>query len=486
MLIDDGENLRMGQEIAKHFANNDLNWLLSVEKGNGRFRPAYWLWHWLNFQLFHTSVLLHHSGHLLLFVGIAILIYLITYKITRSVIGGILSVYIYFLFYPIAENYFRLGTAEPQLTLLYLGIVYFIAKIYICFITRPQKPCTRYLFYLMLLYSIAYFMKETSPILLFALIPVGVVGLLDQKVIHKRRWFFSFLFLLLFNLLLFVLVLKIKQAYGIGGGYTDAYQLRLKTSLDNYVAYLKLITKYYQLLLLLPLINFFKKTIISFRNNNYQTTYLWELVLSSWFVLFLAVQAPWTYVMGRYLMPVTVWLAIFMAVEYSEIINSLKHVLFKTAGKQVIFRLSLTSVFAFSCLLLLLVYQGEAILRMYKSAVTNERYTRNVVRYLSQTIPINGHVYVNFSEGIMEYLYELPLHFRLLYGRPDIMTDYLYLENANIYQKGDYVISFKESVQKYPRKLVEHNLVNAGLIPSEAFGPEWEILRFQETEDYTP
>ncbi|MFZ5366046.1 MAG: glycosyltransferase family 39 protein [Patescibacteria group bacterium] len=494
MLIDDGENLRMGQEISKHFSQGDYSWIFSYEKVDGRFRPAYWLWHYVNFQFFGFNSVAHHFGHLVLFVVISILIYLITQKISKSNLAGLLSSLLFLAFYPGAENYYRLGTAEPPLLLLYLILTYLLTRIYFLKFTHQSLKISSidYLCFFIIL-GFMYFMKETAVIFILAFLPIFTIGLIDERVHDKKKWIkFSLIFLAI-NLFYFILVFGLKNYYGISGGYTEAYKPKIGEMVTRFFVYLKIIFREYHLVLMIPLVAFCYSLATSLRQKrglkkfilNLDTIQLWQIIFLAWFLLFLLVQSPWLYVMGRYLLPVTIWLAIFLGIEYARIFFvGFKLFWEKSSGN---FSLEIPAIY----LLIILVMaffvfsEGRRINRMYFSVLNGERQTQRLISFLAQQTPPAGTVYVNFSSGIMEYQYELPLHFNFFYSRPDIKVPYLILEKQNLFKKGDFVITFKESVSKYRWETIKESFNNIRQVESSDFGPYWKVVKFEDDEQFS-
>lgn len=493
-LIDDGEDLRMSQEIAQHLSDGDYTWLLGYEKVNGRFRPMYWLWHFANYKVFGLSAFGHHLSHLILYIAISVLIFLITHKISKSNLGGVFAVILFLFFVPSAENFYRLGTAEPKIVLLYLIIVWQIVKLYFEQFTRG-KPSVGLGNYLLVLFSVgvAYFTKETTPILIAAFFFLFVGGLLDPNLKNKKAWLkFSAVFLF-FNLLFLVSSYLIRQRFyeNASGTYIQAYEFIFLDIIKRFYAYSKLLLINYNLVLLIPVVGFaftLKELLASLTKvkgrelvcGKLSAVFLWQAALLSWFFLYLLIQIPWSYVLGRYLMPMAVWFSIFMGIEYAKHFSKESGFLLNFAKGKLTFKLPGISLFSLVVIFIFLSYGSWQIYKMYYSVVKGERATQRMIRYLAEEIPPQGKLYVNFSDVLLEYAYEIPLHLSLFYDRPDIKVEYLSLEHTETKPIGSMVISFKENFTLYPWAEVKSSSKNMKEIDKSEFGKDWKILKLDE------
>lgn len=491
-LIDDAENLRMGQEIDGHLASGDYSWILSYENASGRFRPAYWFWHWSGYKIFGFNALGHHFSHLVLYTLISILIFGITRKISSSNFAGLLSVVFFLLFYPSAENFYRLGTAEPQILLLYLLIVWRLVTLYFGqFASREPKVDFLNYILIFIVLGLAYLTKETSFVLIPAFIFLVIISLLDSNIKNKKKWFKFCGIFVLFNFVIFSSAFLIKQNYytDIKGSYVQAYIFDFLGMLKRFCVYIKLIVLNYNFLLLIPVISFsfLLKIYLQHLSRSHKlphskltSIFLWQVVLLLWFVLFLIIQTPWIYVMGRYLAPIIVWLAIFLGLEYGKNFTQEKGFLFLVTDKKLSFNLSPLSLLSMLTITLFLSYGVWRIVSMYYSVVKGERATQRLIQYLSEEIPLNGSLYVNFSDVLAEYTYELPLHLRLFYKRADIQVSDLRVEDKRSYYKGDMIISFKDNLVYYPWGYVKELFPGGDEVVKNEFGHNWRILRLKE------
>lgn len=493
-LIDDGENLRMGQEIDRHFASGDYGWLLAYEKESGRFRPAYWLWHFTTYKMAGFNAYRHHLIHLVLYTGMSVLIFLTAFKISRSNLAGLFSVVFFLFFKSVAENFYRLGTAEPQITFLYLLLAWRVASLYFgpFALKRARVNILDYLLIFITL-GLSYFMKETAPILILAFSVLFLAGLVDPHIQNKGKWLkFSAIFLVI-NLFFFLLSSGTKHYYysGAAGSYTGAYLLSIKGMIRRFLIYTKMIVLDYKLVLAIPIVTFIEGLRRAFNDRDkisltkLGSIEFWQLVLLAFVFIFLAIQVPWIYALGRYLLPINTWLAIFLGVEVGKLFSKKRGFFLKIGRFDSSFKIPLTNIVFLLLASWFVAGNGKDLYFMYKGVIREERATQNVIRYLADNVTQKGHVYTDFSELLVEYQYELPIHFRFFYSRPDIQVDYLSLEKDIKYQKGDAVIAFTEKTWRYPWEEVKRTFSNAQEIKRDEFGPNWKILLLGEEESFS-
>lgn len=491
-LIDDGEDLRMSIETERHLSTGDFDWLFSYEKENGRFRPAYWVWNYAQFKTLGQNVTVHHITHIALYVFISILIFLISFKISHSQLAGIFAVILFLFFLPAVENFYRLAPIEPPITLLYLLIFYKLVKIYYDKIIKGiSKICLADYLQIIVLLAFTYFLKETSAILLVATLPIIFIGLIDRKIKNKKRWIiFGFNFMMI-NIVFLLVTLSIKKYYGIGGGYAAAYTPEIDDTIRRFLAYAKMIFREYWLLIVFPMAIY----IYSFLNlpDKFkhirkfsvikQTDFYWLFILVIWFFLFLGIQAPWIYVMGRYLTPVIVWLSMAMGILLAKSFFDGDKAGLALAKDKLAFNIPVLKVVILVLFIWTVLSNGMGIARFYKTTIAAERYNQRLVEHLARDIPYKGNVYLDFTNAIMEYEYELPLHFKFFYSREDINVKYLSLEKPTTFKKGDYVVAYAEEVRKYSWTDVQ-NTFTLTEDYGYPYGPNWRLLKFKEDVEF--
>jgi len=464
MLIDDGESLRVAQEIDKKVKAGNFSGLFWVEKENGRLRPFYWVYHFFTFKLFRFNAFFHHLAHLLVYLLIAFLIYKILLSLFGQALTSMLGV-VFFLFFPPAfENFYRLGTAEPVLTLYLLLLLYFLIK----------KRLFLTIFFLALL----YFTKETAIVLLPASIIFYVLSFfLNEELQEVKAWRRFFLAFLFANLILAFTQRLIIAKLGISGFYSAYYSFSLPAVFRRFLAYVKIIFAAYHLFLLIGTVSFLTTfTSQFFLRKKMNFTLFWQTCFLCLFFLFLAAQAPWAFVMGRYLPPALIGLVPSLAVGNARLI---KFLLLKKGV------LAKGLLFCFIFLFFYFVFLNtKKVMAMYTMVFKTETQNSQAVAFLAKNAPLRTRIFYNFSDGAIEYLYEMPLHFRFFHQRDDIQTDFFLLEKPFVFKKGDFLVSWKPVVERYPLEKIRAQFQNLKEI--KKIDNTWHIFRFINDENYYP
>lgn len=429
MLIDDGESLRVATEIDRHLSTGNVGWLFSLEKDSGRFRPLYWGFNYLTYNFFGFNSTAHHLVHLFIYVLIALFIYKIIYLITKksfpSMLGGL-----FFLFFdPAKENFYRLGTAEPIFTLLFLSIFYSL-----------MRKNTKLLLFLTIT---AYFYKETSVVLAIFSLGLLLLGLVLKQTKNQQKFLFKYL---VFNVIVLGIQRLIIINLGISGWYSVNYVLSISQFFHGSWFYFKTILQQYYLLLLIPALIF----IFNLKKQNF-----WIYAFLMWFVLSLSVQVFWVFGMGRYLPPIIIGLLPMMTIGIVKLIEYRK--LRIVIGLVVIYFILANSL---------------KLIDMYRQIIPGEVNSALFVKYLADNTVRNGNVYFNFTDGGMEYLYEIPIHLNLFYHRNDIKINYYNSENTKLI-KDDLVVNWRPVLQKYSWNTILASQPKLRAI--KKINPDWEI-----------
>lgn len=471
MLIDDGENARAAAELSNHFSRGDFEWLFKMEAQNGYFRPTYWVSHILAFGLFGNNAVLHHFSHLLLYLVTVLLIYLLTKEISGSRLGAFFAGLFYLLFAPAAENFYRLGTNEPAIVLFILGALYGLVKF-------AQGNSVKYFLLSVLFLIPAWFSKPLA----VALLPfsLGTMALFyyfrEEKGKSAKR---GILFFFIANFVLALALQFVFTFYGYGGGYGSQYVIDLNSIKTPILDYIRMITGSYGLIFYLLLISFVIRLFSLNKINKKQLSWesKWELSLLFLSVIFLVIQAPWPYLMGRYLLPTLIGLTIVFGIELSALLKF---------GMQFYHQKKMVFIFTISILPLLLFGQflftnSREIIQMYQRVVPGENRRAEVVKYLADVAPSNGRIFYDFSDGFVEFFYEMGLHFQILENRSDIKTAYLFLDNGFQFKEGDILVTGPVNGQRYPWQLVKNALPNSKII--KKVDNEWEIIQLTKDEE---
>jgi hypothetical protein len=433
MLIDDGESLRIAQLMDQHFSQGDPGWFLSFEKESGRFRPIYWVNNYLTYKLFGFNSLFYHFAHLLVYVLISYLLYRLVYLIFKDKLSAILTGLFFVLIGPARENLYRLGTAEPILCLILISIFYFLFS--------------RNLLYLTFFTFIAYFAKETSVSLLPFSIVIYLLTWIKFVDLKPRSQWRKFLFWFVWiNLLAFLAQRLVIYKIGIGGWYSENYQLNISQTFHGAWYYIKLLIEEYKIFLLFPLIAVVKNRSLGL------------FALLFWFATSLFIQSFWVFGMGRYLPPILIGLLPVMAYGFSQFLQNKK-----------------TRLITGIILVLYLLFGIKNILNMYQIIIPGEQGNQLMVRYLAENLPNNGRAYFNFTKGGMEYLYEIPLHLKYFYNREDISINYLDLSSVDDYRKGDYFLTWRTVLDAYSWNDILAKIPNLKMIAM--VNGQWKVAK---------
>ena len=473
MIIDDGENARTAAELSQHFSSGDVAWLLKFEAHNGVFRPVYWLRHWVAFSLFGSNVMLHHFGHLLWYLAISGLIFLLVKEIVNDDLAGFLAGVFWLLFFPAMENFYRLGTAEPGLVLFLLATLYFLI--------RSIKESSWKLFLLSLSFLLlTWFSKATAVVLApFSFFVLFLFCLFPEKK-HKNALKYLFLF---FGASL-VLTLLTKEAfaiYQIKGGYGSQYSFDFGQTLIRSIYYLKMIARSYSLILYVSLLSFLWRFFI--QNKIKKRKILWEdkwkLAMLILFVLLLVIQTPWPFLMGRYLPPALIGLSVVAGIEVSFLLKKAQKLFCRKKRLLAVFFLIPLGVF----LSYFVIVNTYNIFIRYKEVNRGEKVRAELLTFLAENTPDNGRVFYNLSDGVVEFFYEMGLNFEFFYNRPDIQTNYLFLDNGFSFKKDDIIVTGPPYSFRYPWREVKGIIKNKKEIKMVG---EWEIIQISEDEEVLP
>ena len=429
MLIDDGECLRVATEIDHHFSAGNVEWLFNLEKDSGRFRPLYWGFNYLTYKTLGFNSVAHRLVHLFIYVLIALLIYKIIYEITNKSFPAMLGGLFFLFFDPSRENFYRLGTAEPIFTLLVLSIFYSLMR-------KNKKT-------LLIVTTIAYFYKETSVVLMIFSLGLLLLSLVLKQTKKQRKFLFQYL---IFNIIILVIQRLIIIKLGIGGWYSQYYVLSISQFFHGSWFYFKTILQQYNLLLLIPALMF----VLNIKKQNF-----WVYGFLMWFILSLSVQVFWVFGMGRYLPPIIIGLLPMM------VIGAVK--LFKYRKLRIV-----------SALVIIYFIATNSIkfVGMYRQVIPGEISSAIFVEYLAKNTVKNGNVYFNFTDGGVEYLYEIPIHLNLFYHRTDIKIKYFNLEKTKL-ESGDLVINWRPVLQKYTWNTILTSQPKLKVI--QKINPDWQI-----------
>ena len=440
-LVDDGESLRIVTKIFESFPN--IFWLFSAEAEHGRLRTMYWLFQALEFQLFGFNVAAHHLFHIGLFAAAVILLYLLIKKLTRSSLAAFFSGVFFIFFSPHFENLYRLGPPEIWLTVLLLMIFWLLLKIHE--LRKNEKKKRIFLISVTsALFFAALLTKETAVILVPFTLLLGAFFFWRKKI-EERNYGKVLFFQAGIFAILFVSLRIAATVAGIIGGYTTFYDFSSKQFFLALKGYFTIISQSFGLFFWILVFSFLAEFLIYFLILKKTPDKLYQrLVLLTWFVLFLAVQLPWFFVMGRYLTPAMIGLSGFLGIQLALLLNYFLKLWQKRLIKFWLYPPLIILVVV--AIILFLIPNLAAIVNAYKRVVPSERQNSKVVEYLAKNTSFGSKIYFNV-EPTDEYFYEMPLHFDFFYNRKDLKTELLTLEKETLLTSGDLVVSWTRTAK---------------------------------------
>lgn len=400
--IDDGWSILVAKNLINDIKNFDLYSIAGriFETNIGRFRPIYWLWQTLVYMIGGQSSGLHYFLHFILVFLILSIIYKITYHYSKSWQFSFLSSFIFLLFPVNAENWVRLGPAEPLMLLFtLLGLFYFFVK-------NSYKVS-------ILFFTLSFFTKETA----LAALPAVFLYFILKRLIYKKRnnndINLSIKLIIIAGISLFISFINKK-------GYSNSYVVDIPTIIYNFKLYLNVVLSnfkpYYLLLFSFVLINI--RPIVNFRFKKIKEYEIIKLMFLALFLSFILIQSPWAWVLNRYLLPATAFASIYIGLELASICQNLKK------NKYILYLFNMIIVLYFS------IFFFYSLINLNQNIVRQKHLTQNlymIFSSISKNIPEGGKVYFNFenNDATFEPLFEADLHFKLFHNRQDILVDFL-------------------------------------------------------------
>ena len=425
-LIDDGERLIISQQMTESLAKGDFyNFIYHpVDQISGRFRPIYWIFHWLVFLIDHKIVWLHHLVRVAIFSIAASAFYILVSRFISKT-TGLFSLAFFLFFAPNLENWWRLGPQEPLILLFLLAGFWFLVK---------QK-----LLWSILFFGLALLTKETT---IFIFLPLlFLLPFVKSKDLKRATISVG----LMSALLVSVLFLLKKST-----GYTVAYQFSLDQVQESIRAYSSLFSSLgLRFLLLLTLGTFLLSLVKDLKRKKVSTHLLFSSWGILWFISAFTIQLPWQHPLGRYLLPAILGLAIFIGIQSEKILNYSQKIL---AGKQKIIGLGTILLFGLAWAVFIF-YNLLSIFQFSDDYWAREQANREAVYQIASLTPSGGNVHLNLSDELnaREWFVEIPIHLRLFYKRDDVKVDYF--DPGGELSKGDIVVSWSEFQRYSPEQM---------------------------------
>ncbi len=283
------------------------------------------------------------------------------------------------------------------------------------------------------------------------------------------------------NIVLAMLARFLMSYFNISGGYAEGYVFTLAQIKGGMLSYLKMINSNYGLVFIITMaIAIFRLGSSYLRKNFSDNVLFWEAIFLFWFIVFIFLQSPWSFIMGRYLPPALIGLCFVMGVEASKILSFMSKQL---KSRNTVYKIGLI-LLCVGLLLRALIPSYREIVSLQRRAVAAETVNAEAVAFLAKNTPENGRIFYNFSDGSVELLYEMGVHFSIIYNRPDIETSYLFLQGESNFRKGDIVVSWLPSYARYPWKDILGHFKYLKEIKD--IGGQWTISEFENNETTPP
>jgi len=399
--IDDGWNIMLAKDLLVDISQFDLPAIVGriFESNIGRFRPVYWIWQTSVFILGGSNSSIHYFLHYILIISILFLTYKIIYYFSKSHLSSFIGSSLLLVFPLNAENWVRLGPQEP------LMILFILLSLYVYFLRKNIKLSIVYMI-------LAFLTKETA----IAVVPGIIIYSILMKIAKKRdklilRYICWLIVISLVSLIISLLNRK---------GYSSSYVFDIKTTAYNFELYLMFIKNAFSasIFFIMTLVIRNIRPIINFKFKKISEYELVKIMFLSLFFLFILIQAPWAWVLSRYLLPAIVMGSIYIGLEFNSIAGYIdNHKYLKKA------------FYSFFCVYFIF-FSISSIIKIKEQIVRQKHSTNNVymmLKRLSEVTPSGNKVYFNFmnNDATYEPLFESDLHFKLFFNRSDISIDFI-------------------------------------------------------------
>jgi len=419
-LIDDGhvilKVLQLKQELSFE------NWQAQLyEVEIGRFRPLYYLYFFF-LLFFGTNPLIFWIGQLLTLMLLVGLVYGIFVRVTRLPAFSFMSTLPVFFLPAVAENFYRLGTAEVRQVVLLLLFIF-----YLTFLADSHRSLKFTLWGLMI-GLFAFMAKETS----LLLIPAYYIYILLRMLTGKLR-----VNELILGIGLTVVGFLFYSLIPESTGYAAGFQVSPNVILLNAHIIRASIPEMFWIWCA-GLV--FTSIRVSFQYTDLKSL-LWR---NFWLILILgigigatALQLPWLYQLERYFLFVYLCILMYVGLEIKEQLGWGKGLLQNAAPDRLSLLIRSITYSGVSLLFISLVTslvflpQSWRVYRLIDRTLasrdtwfTQYQYSYGLIRYLWYQVPAQSNVYMTHND--YEVIYEVGL-FASDFFRRELN---LYSENA--------------------------------------------------------
>jgi len=428
-LIDETASLEKARST---WANNDFQ---LAEPG--RFRPVFWLMQWMiPYRFFKLDAVGFHLFQILKYVALGLFLYGIVKRITNSSLAGFCAGTLFAFVPSIFENWVRLGPQEPWVTFFQAGSIFFLLLgLDVGQGDNPQSRWRWAWFVLAALFAVAnYFVKETA--ITFA----GIALVITLFAWSRTNWRVLVAYLGV-NVLTAALVFQPIMARLQGGDYAGQYSASLFSRLDafwrqaqGYWHYLDQDFGWFLPLALVTCAGLLVYELVIRRR--FSMPLRWMCIVGAWFAVSFAIQIPWRYVLGRYMLPVAAPASILIGIVFGCLVNLWRSADLKPRGGRLLIG-GLIIIFAAGTLWSLRVL--PALRHGVVDAIPVRQKYHAIARSLAKLIPRDGTYFWAAPNEASEWPKAMGLMIAFLYNRPGLPVESLKLTPDLKYKHGDVV-----------------------------------------------
>lgn len=431
--VDDGWDIQMAQQFIVYAKNLDFANFFGqfFETTNGRFRPVYWIWLIISYLIGGNNPAIHYVLRFVIIFGTSLFIYKIVFLLTKSKFASLFPA-VYYLVSPInIENWYRLGPQEP--------LIGFFSTISVYYLIKEKNKWLPIIYFVL-----AFFSKESACALL---IPVAFIYF-SKRIFIKKADKVMEKYLIVGFVLLFLLILITTITRS---GYSQNYVYNFVDILRRFLIYLKISIKSFEPFLGILIISFLLRMLFLVKKFNLKKIdeiLLWQTFFGIWLLSFFIIQAPWVYVLTRYMLPATIGLFIFMGIEIFQI-------------QKILRKTNYYSVLAIIFNIFLVLFFTLNLFNAFnygRKSVYGTSQVQRMTSLIAESVPLNGKVYLNFlkGDGTVELVIETKMHLELFYNRPDISVNYFDINNLPL--KPYYLISGTPAPLGFEEETIERVL----------------------------
>ena len=322
--VDDGNDLERMVDYSHRLENGTLTarFASTLWANTGLFRPGFVFLRLAEYKLFGVNCFLHHAAHLLVMLVVCQLLFSIAHRVTASQTCGLLTTFLFIVFSPNVENWFRLG--DPTFYPAAFVVVSLWCVVHGLALPRERAALrTSWLLAAITCLVPAYFTRETC----MALIGLGAGLLLacaigTDDLLARRNRCFSAVYLA-GHIVLALGWFAGRQMAGVKaiatGGYSQDYQLNPAIMAATAFKYCDVLWNGALLLFPAALLLWGWRLWLWARGRvalNKRDGWGW--VGLCWFLAFWSILLPWKHPLARYIGPAVPGLCLFVGVTVSR------------------------------------------------------------------------------------------------------------------------------------------------------------------------